>query len=118
MPVNVRARIHDIRQATAAADGTANVIFGPVPVHCRWLVDELTTELSKGTGTAQVNHGPNANAPVFLDATRIAAANRTAPPGLELYPGESLSISFAKLSVQPPATTVLVTIRARQEPFQ
>lgn len=115
--VNVTTRVHEIRQATANAAGVAAVSFGPVPVHCQWLIDELTTALSKGTGTAVVNHGPNANAPIFLDATRIAAANRTAPPGLVLYPGEVLSVTFGALSVQPPNAVVTVTLRARQVPF-
>lgn len=117
MPVDVRTRIHEIRQATADATGAASVRFGPVPVHCQWLVDELTTSLSKGTGTAIVNHGPNANAPIFLDATRIAATNRTGPPGMVLYPGETVSLTFGALSTQAPNAVVTVTLRARQVPF-
>lgn len=117
MPVNVRTRIHDIRTATASAAGTAAVAFGPVPVHCQWLVDELTTGLSKGTGVVVVNHGPSANAPIPVDSSRIAAANRTGPPGLTLYPGEMLALTFSQLSAQAPNAVVTVTLRARQEPF-
>lgn len=117
MALDVRARIHEIRTASASAAGAASVAFGPVPVHCQWIVDELTTSLSKGTGTVQVNHGPNANAPIAVDSSRIAQANRSAPPGLVLYPGDQLSLTFGALSAIAPVCVVTVTLRGRQTAF-
>lgn len=117
MALDVRRRVHEIATAAASATGAATVAFGPVPVHCQWIVDELTTSLSKGTGTVVVNHGPNANAPITVDSTRIANQNRSAPPGLVLYPGEMLSLTFGALSAVAPVCVVTVTLRGRQVAF-
>lgn len=114
MPVNVRRRLQEIGIATASAARTASVVIGPVPVHCKWLVDQVSIQLSTGTGLAQMNHGANTTAPILLDATQLAAQNRTSPPSLELYPGEVFSVTFSKLAA---GAGVTVSMRGRQVPF-
>lgn len=100
--------------ATADANGNATVRFGNAPPFCRWIVEQLSISLSRGTGVAVVTHGPTISAPLDIDNTHLSQANRTSPTGWELLPGESCTISFSLVQV---GAIVSATLRGRQVPF-
>lgn len=107
-------RLHLEAHATVGAAGTATLRFGNAPPFWRWVVEQLSIALSRGTGLAVVTHGPTINAPIDLDVTHLSQANRTSPAGWELLPGESCVISFSLIQV---GAVVSATLRGRQVPF-
>lgn len=104
-------RLQDYRQAVVDANGLATIRMGTAPPFNRWIVDQLSVQISRGTGVATVTHGPTSAAPLEIDATRLGANNRTSPGGWELLPGETCIVSFDHCYA---GATVSVTMRARQ----